>query len=52
MRVTSRDGTSIAFERVGDGAPLVMIDPAGGFHGLRPTAGLVPCLAERFAVYT
>lgn len=50
--VTSADGTTIAYEQVGAGPALVMVDPASGFHGFRPTAPLIPLLAERFTVVT
>ncbi|WP_147375399.1 alpha/beta fold hydrolase [Jiangella rhizosphaerae] len=52
MRARSADGTPIAVSRSGEGPALVMVDPAGAFHGLRPMAGVVPLLAERFAVHT
>lgn len=50
--LTSNDGTAIAYEQVGAGPALVMVDPASGFHGFRPTAPLIPLLAERFTVFT
>ncbi|WP_035812587.1 alpha/beta fold hydrolase [Jiangella gansuensis] len=56
MRLTARsaDGTSIAVTRANpDTRPaLVMIDPAGAFHGLRPMAEAVAPLAAGFTVYT
>lgn len=52
MQARSADGTPIAVSRSGAGPALVMIDPAGAFHGLRPMAGAVAPLAERFAVHT
>lgn len=50
--VTSRDGTSIAFERCGSGPALVLVDPAGGYRGFDNIRGLGALLAERFTVYT
>ncbi|MBB5790094.1 alpha/beta fold hydrolase [Jiangella mangrovi] len=52
MQARSPDGTPIAVRRSGDGPALVMVDPAGAFHGLRPMAGAVPALARRFTVHT
>ncbi|WP_338493478.1 alpha/beta fold hydrolase [Streptomyces sp. SJL17-4] len=47
-RVTSRDGTSIAYERYGDGPPLVLVSGAlGTAAGERPLGGF---LAGRFSV--
>ncbi len=50
--VTSADGTKIAYEQVGAGPALVMVDPAMGFHGFRPMGPVIPLLAERFTVVT
>lgn len=52
MQARSADGTPIAVNRTGEGPALVMVDPAGAFHGQRPMAGAIPALAERFAVHT
>lgn len=52
MPARSADGTPIAVLRHGSGPALVMVDPAGAFHGLRPMAGAIPALAERFTVHT
>ncbi|MEF9885543.1 alpha/beta fold hydrolase [Streptomyces sp. P9-A4] len=47
-RVTSRDGTSIAYERYGEGPPVVLVSGAlGTAAGERALAGL---LARRFSV--
>ncbi|WP_406062448.1 alpha/beta fold hydrolase [Streptomyces sp. NBC_01077] len=47
-RVTSRDGTPIAYERYGDGPPLVLVSGAlGTAAGERPLGGF---LARRFSV--
>ncbi len=47
-RVVSRDGTEIAYERYGDGRPLVLVGGTNGGTG-RALAGL---LARRFSVVT
>lgn len=49
--VTSRDGTRIAFERSGDGPPLVLVDGALCARSIGPTASLGELLATDFAVY-
>jgi pimeloyl-ACP methyl ester carboxylesterase len=50
QRTTSADGTTIAFERLGDGAPVVIV---GGAWNSRHSAGaLAQLLAEGFAVHT
>ena len=43
--VESRDGTPIGYTRIGEGPPVVLVDPAGGFRGL----GLLTPLAEQLA---
>lgn len=49
---TSKDGTRIAYEKSGTGPVLIMIDPAGGYHGWRPMADLIPLLDSHFTVVT
>jgi pimeloyl-ACP methyl ester carboxylesterase len=50
--VTSRDGTSIAFDRVGTGSPLVLVGGALRHRAIDPrTAKLAELLAADFAVY-
>jgi Alpha/beta hydrolase family len=50
--VTSRDGTSITFDRVGSGPPLVVIGSALKFRAIDPqTTKLAELLAGDFAVY-
>lgn len=49
-KVTSTDGSSIAFERAGAGPTIVLVDAAGCFRGLGPTVPLVPALAGNFTV--
>ena len=50
--VRSADGTSIAYERAGQGPAVVMIDPAGGYREVDNVRGLGALLAEDFTVYT
>jgi pimeloyl-ACP methyl ester carboxylesterase len=50
-RVTSRDGTSIAFERSGAGPALILVDAAGNYGGFRPLRAPVELLAADFTVY-
>ena len=51
-RVTSSDGTSIAFERTGSGPALIAVDPAGSYRDFRPQRPPVELLAPHFTVYT
>jgi pimeloyl-ACP methyl ester carboxylesterase len=51
-KVHSDDGTAIAFECRGEGPPLVLVDPAGGYRGFDTIRGLRPRLADDFTVYT
>jgi pimeloyl-ACP methyl ester carboxylesterase len=50
-RVTSSDGTSIAFERSGAGPALIAVDAAGSYRDFRPFPPPVELLAEDFTVY-
>jgi pimeloyl-ACP methyl ester carboxylesterase len=50
--VASRDGTRIAFDRMGDGPPVVLVDGALSHRRLGPMAGLVEPLAADFTVFT
>lgn len=47
----SRDGTLIAFERLGSGPPLVLVDGALCSRKFGPMPKLAPLLAEHFTVY-
>jgi pimeloyl-ACP methyl ester carboxylesterase len=49
--VQSRDGTTIAFDRTGDGPPLVLVDGALSHRRLGPTARLAEPLAAGFTVF-
>lgn len=50
--ITSRDGTTIAFERSGDGPALVLVDGAMCHRGFGPMPPLAQALAGDFTVYT
>jgi pimeloyl-ACP methyl ester carboxylesterase len=47
----SRDGTLIAFERLGSGLPLILVDGALCSRRFGPMPKLAPLLAEHFTVY-
>jgi pimeloyl-ACP methyl ester carboxylesterase len=51
-RVTSSDGTSIAFERVGAGPPVILVDAAGNFRGFSPMPQLAEALSQSFTTFT
>ncbi|WP_369046812.1 alpha/beta hydrolase [Sinomonas sp. P10A9] len=48
-RLTSADGTSIAYDRLGSGAPLILV--SGATADRRADAQLAEALAETFTVY-
>ena len=48
--VTSRDGTRIAYDELGEGPPLVLVGGAFNTRSFGPNGGLAPLLAERFTV--
>jgi pimeloyl-ACP methyl ester carboxylesterase len=47
--VTSKDGTTIAYDRIGDGPPVVLV--SGGSVDRSSNAGLAEQLADRFTVF-
>ena len=47
--VTSRDGTTIAFDRFGDGPPVILV--CGGSTDRMANAGLATALASDFTVF-
>src|SRR6266566_4171080 len=51
-RVTSGDGTSIAFERVGTGPAVILMDAAGNFRGFSQMPQLADALAQNFTTFT
>ena len=50
-RVTSKDGTAIAYERIGAGPPLILVDGALCSRAFGPMPKLAPLLAQAFTVY-
>ncbi len=50
-KVTSRDGTAIAFSTMGHGPPLILMDGAFCYRQNGPTPKLAPLLAQHFTVY-
>lgn len=50
-KVASRDGTTIAFDRSGEGPALVLVDGALSYRGFGKMAGLAEVLAPHFTVY-
>lgn len=50
-RVVSKDGTAIAFERIGSGPPLILVDGAMCGMSFGPSAKLATVLAPDFTVY-
>jgi pimeloyl-ACP methyl ester carboxylesterase len=50
-QVTSKDGTRIAYERVGQGPPVILVDGALCSRAFGPMPKLAPLLAKDFTVY-
>ena len=50
--ITSRDGTEVAFDQVGSGRPVVLVDGALSHRAAGPNGPLAESLAEHFTVYT
>jgi pimeloyl-ACP methyl ester carboxylesterase len=51
LSVRSADGTRIAFDRVGDGPPVILVEAALHYRDLSSFSGLVPLLSGEFCVY-
>jgi pimeloyl-ACP methyl ester carboxylesterase len=51
-RVTSADGTAIAYERRGEGPPIIVVDGALCSRSFGPSPKLAPLLASQFRVIT
>jgi len=49
--VISKDGTSIAFDKTGEGPALVLVDGAFCYRTYGVTPNLVPLLSDHFTVY-
>jgi pimeloyl-ACP methyl ester carboxylesterase len=50
--VVSNDGTPIAFDRVGEGPPLILVDGALCYRAFGPAGPLAALLREHFTVFT
>lgn len=50
-RVTSADGTPIAFECTGSGPALILVEAAAHYRAFSSFTGLVPLLSANFTVY-
>jgi len=50
--VRSKDGTTIAFDRVGEGPPVILVDGALCYRDAGPSGGLSAQLADRYTVIT
>lgn len=50
--IVSKDGTPIAYSKVGKGQPLIMVDGAMCSRAFGPTLKMAPMLAEHFTVIT
>jgi pimeloyl-ACP methyl ester carboxylesterase len=51
MKVISRDGTPIAFDRSGNGPALILVDGALCSRTFGPSPKIAPLLAKHFTVY-
>lgn len=51
-KVTSKDGTQIAYETTGKGSPLILVDGALCYRSFGPMPSLAALLAPHFTVYT
>jgi pimeloyl-ACP methyl ester carboxylesterase len=51
-KVFSKDGTAIAFDRIGNGPPVILIDGALCYRGMGQSGQLAELLAEHFTVFT
>lgn len=51
-KVTSRDGTTIAYDRLGEGQPIILVDGALCSRSFGPMPKLAPLLAQHFTVFS
>jgi pimeloyl-ACP methyl ester carboxylesterase len=51
-KVFSKDGTAIAFDRIGNGPPVILIDGALCYRGMGQSGELAELLAQHFTVFT
>jgi pimeloyl-ACP methyl ester carboxylesterase len=49
--IVSKDGTTIAYEKIGSGKPLILVDGALCCRSFGPMPKLAPLLAKNFTVY-
>jgi pimeloyl-ACP methyl ester carboxylesterase len=52
QKVTSKDGTTIAYEKSGSGPAMILVDGALCYRGFGPMPQLAELLAPHFTVYT
>src|SRR5258708_15849510 len=50
--VTSKDGTTIAYDQVGNGPAMILVDGALCYRASGPSGPLAALLAETFTVFT
>jgi len=50
-RLSSKDGTSLAYDKIGNGPPIILFDGAFCSRNFGPTPKLAPLLASSFTVY-
>lgn len=51
-KVFSKDGTALAFDRIGNGPPVILIDGALCYRGMGQSRELAELLAQHFTVFT
>lgn len=51
-KVISKDGTSIAFDKAGEGSPLILVDGAMCYRAFGPMGPLASLLTPHFTVFT